>query len=196
MKTLNNKSTIKVNKTKKILEDALGALLEEKPFEEIRVIDICSKANMHRSTFYTYFNDKYELLKSKLDEYEAKFLEDLQRYKIEDKLKDFHIDIMIKILQYFYFNRKYLKIIFQNNKDNSITKILQKYLEAYVIEGVKDMKLAKPDKPYFFNVMGAFYSGAFVTVISEWILNDCTIKPQELAECISDIIMQRIFVYE
>ena len=196
MKTLNNKSTIKVNKTKKILEDALGALLEEKPFEEIRVIDICSKANMHRSTFYTYFNDKYELLKSKLDEYEAKFLEDLQRYKIEDKLKDFHIDIMIKILQYFYFNRKYLKIIFQNNKDNSITKILQKYLEAYVIEGVKDMKLAKPDKPYFFNVMGAFYSGAFITVISEWILNDCTIKPQELAEYISDIIMQRIFVYE
>ena len=196
MKTLNNKSTIKVNNTKKILEDALGALLEEKPFEEIRVIDICSKANMHRSTFYTYFNDKYELLKSKLDEYEAKFLEDLQRYKIEDKLKDFHIDIMIKILQYFYFNRKYLKIIFQNNKDNSITKILQKYLEAYVIEGVKDMKLAKPDKPYFFNVMGAFYSGAFITVISEWILNDCTIKPQELAECISDIIMQRIFVYE
>ncbi|MEI0560600.1 TetR/AcrR family transcriptional regulator C-terminal domain-containing protein [Brachyspira pilosicoli] len=196
MKTLNNKSTIKVNKTKKILEDALGALLEEKPFEEIRVIDICSKANMHRSTFYTYFNDKYELLKSKLDEYEAKFLEDLQRYKIEDKLKDFHIDIMIKILQYFYFNRKYLKIIFQNNKDNSITKILQKYLEVYVIEGVKDMKLAKPDKPYFFNVMGAFYSGAFITVISEWILNDCTIKPQELAECISDIIMQRIFVYE
>lgn len=196
MKTLNNKSTIKVNKTKKILEDALGALLEEKPFEEIRVIDICSKANMHRSTFYTYFNDKYELLKSKLDEYEAKFLEDLQRYKIEDKLKDFHIDIMIKILQYFYFNRKYLKIIFQNNKDNSITKILQKYLEVYVIEGVKDMKLAKPDKPYFFNVIGAFYSGAFITVISEWILNDCTIKPQELAECISDIIMQRIFVYE
>ncbi|MEI0612142.1 TetR/AcrR family transcriptional regulator C-terminal domain-containing protein [Brachyspira pilosicoli] len=196
MKALNNKSTIKVNKTKKILEDALGALLEEKPFEEIRVIDICSKANMHRSTFYTYFNDKYELLKSKLDEYEAKFLEDLQRYKIEDKLKDFHIDIMIKILQYFYFNRKYLKIIFQNNKDNSITKILQKYLEAYVIEGVKDMKLAKPDKPYFFNVMGAFYSGAFITVISEWILNDCSIKPQELAECISDIIMQRIFVYE
>ena len=114
------KSTLKVNKTKKTLEDALGALLEEKPFEEIRVIDICSKANMHRSTFYTYFNDKYELLKSKLDEYEAKFLEDLQRYKIEDKLKDFHIDIMIKILQYFYFNRKYLKIIFQNNKDNSI----------------------------------------------------------------------------
>ena len=196
MKTANNKSTLKVNKTKKTLEDALGALLEEKPFEEIRVIDICSKANMHRSTFYTYFNDKYELLKSKLDEYEAKFLEDLQRYKIEDKLKDFHIDIMIKILQYFYFNRKYLKIIFQNNKDNSITKILQKYLEDYVIEGVKDMKLAKPDKPYFFNVMGAFYSGAFITVISEWILNDCTIKPKELAECISDIIMQRIFVYE
>ena len=106
MKTHHNKNKLRVQKTKKQLEEALGLLLEEKSFEDIRVIDICEKANMHRSTFYTYYNDKYELLKSKLDEYESKFLEYLNKYKIEDKLKDSHIDIMIKILQYFYHNRK------------------------------------------------------------------------------------------
>ena len=74
MKSSSNKNNARVKKTKKLLEDSLGLLLEEKPFEDIRVIDICAKANMHRSTFYTYYNDKYELLKSKLDEYEAKFL--------------------------------------------------------------------------------------------------------------------------
>ncbi|WPC24668.1 TetR family transcriptional regulator C-terminal domain-containing protein [Brachyspira hyodysenteriae] len=193
MKSSSNKNNARVKKTKKLLEDSLALLLEEKPFEDIRVIDICAKANMHRSTFYTYYNDKYELLKSKLDEYEAKFLEDLKRYKIENKLKDSHVDIMEKILQYFYLNRKYLKIIFQNNKDGSVTSILREYLASYVIEGIKDFKTIRPNKDNVIRVMVSFYSGAFISVLTDWIVNDCFISVEELASYISDIIMQRVF---
>ena len=194
MRSRNNKNNLKKIETQKLLEDALGSLLEEKSFEEIRVMDICSKANIHRSTFYTYYNDKYELLKSKLDKYEAKFLEFLRKYKIEGKLVDSHVDIMIEILKYFYFNKKYLKVIFQNNREGSIIKILQKYLEAYIIEGVKDMKQIRSGRPYMVEIMGSFYSGAFISVIGEWILKDCYITPEELSQYISDIIMQRVFL--
>ena len=194
MKNRSNKNDLRIKETKKLLEDSLGALLEEKPFEEIRVMDICSKTKIHRSTFYTYFNDKYELLKSILDKYEAKFLEFLKKYKIEGKLVDFHVDIMIEILKYFYLNKNYLKVIFKNNREGSIIKILQKYLEAYIIEGVKDMKQISSDKPYMIEIMGSFYSGAFISVIGEWILKDCYITPEELSQYISDIIMQRVFI--
>lgn len=194
MRSRNNKNNLKKIETQKLLEDALGSLLEEKSFEEIRVMDICSKANIHRSTFYTYYNDKYELLKSKLDKYEAKFLEFLRKYKIEGKLVDSHVDIMIEILKYFYFNKKYLKVIFQNNREGSIIKILQKYLEAYIIEGVKDMKQIRSGRPYMVEIIGSFYSGAFISVIGEWILKDCYITPEELSQYISDIIMQRVFL--
>ncbi|WP_295162562.1 TetR-like C-terminal domain-containing protein [uncultured Brachyspira sp.] len=194
MKNNSNKNNARVKKTKKLLEDSLGLLLEEKSFEDIRVIDICEKANMHRSTFYTYYNDKYELLKSKLDEYKAKFLEDLNRYKIENKLKNSHVDIMNKILQYFYLNRKYLKIIFENNKDGSVTDILREYLRFYIIEGIKDFKTIRPDREYVIRVMSSFYSGAFVSVITDWIKNDCFISVEDLAQYLSDIIMQRVFL--
>lgn len=194
MKNNSNKNNARVKKTKKLLEDSLGLLLEEKSFEDIRVIDICEKANMHRSTFYTYYNDKYELLKSKLDEYKAKFLEDLNRYKIENKLKNSHVDIMNKILQYFYLNRKYLKIIFENNKDGSVTDILREYLRFYIIEGIKDFKTIRPNREYVIRVMSSFYSGAFVSVITDWIKNDCFISVEDLAQYLSDIIMQRVFL--
>ena len=194
MKSRSNKNDLRVKETKKLLEDSLGSLLEEKSFEEIRVMDICSKAKIHRSTFYTYYNDKYELLKSKLDQYEAKFLDFLRRYKIEEKLVDSHVDIMIEILKYFYFNKKYLKVIFQNNREGSIIKILQKYFEAYIIEGVKDMKQIRHDRPHMVGIMGSFYSGAFISVIGEWILKDCYITPEELSQYISDIIMQKVFI--
>ena len=37
-------------------------------------------------------------------------------------------------------------------------------------------------------IMGSFYSGAFISVIGEWILKDCYITPEELSQYISDII--------
>ncbi len=194
MRNRSNKNNLRVKETEKLLEETLAALLEEKSFEDIKVMDICSKAKIHRSTFYTYYNDKYELLKSRLDKYEAKFLEFLRKYKLEGKLTDSHVDIMIEILKYFYLNKEFLKIIFQNNREGSIIKILQKYIEAYVIEGIKDMKQLHTDKPYTVEIMGSFYSGAFISVLGEWILKDCYITPEELAQYISDIIMQRVFL--
>lgn len=194
MRNRSNKNNLRVKETEKLLEETLAALLEEKSFEDIKVMDICSKAKIHRSTFYTYYNDKYELLKSRLDKYEAKFLEFLRKYKLEGKLTDSHVDIMVEILKYFYLNKEFLKIIFQNNREGSIIKILQKYIEAYVIEGIKDMKQLHTDKPYTVEIMGSFYSGAFISVLGEWILKDCYITPEELAQYISDIIMQRVFL--
>ena len=35
---------------------------KDKTFEEIKVSDICKKALINRSTFYSHYNDKYELL--------------------------------------------------------------------------------------------------------------------------------------
>ena len=59
MKNRDNKNDLKIKETKKLIEDSLVSLLEEKTFEEIKVSDICSKAKIHRSTFYNYYNDKY-----------------------------------------------------------------------------------------------------------------------------------------
>ena len=41
---------------------ALESLLEEKPLKEISVQEICSRADIHRTTFYNHFYDVYDLL--------------------------------------------------------------------------------------------------------------------------------------
>ena len=56
------KIDLRILKTKKVIYDALEYLMKEKPFEEIKVSDICSKALINRSTFYAHYNDKYDLL--------------------------------------------------------------------------------------------------------------------------------------
>lgn len=54
----------RIQKTKKLLHEALGELIREKPYDEIIVQEILDRANVGRSTFYTHFRDKDELLVS------------------------------------------------------------------------------------------------------------------------------------
>jgi AcrR family transcriptional regulator len=47
-----------------MLHEALIALVLERGWDDIHVQDVCARANVGRSTFYTHFGDKEELLLS------------------------------------------------------------------------------------------------------------------------------------
>jgi AcrR family transcriptional regulator len=54
----------RVKRTRKLLQDALMALLAEKSFDAITVQDIAERSTINRATFYTHFVDKYALFGS------------------------------------------------------------------------------------------------------------------------------------
>jgi AcrR family transcriptional regulator len=54
----------RIQKTEALLREALAALIREKPYDDIVVKEILARANVGRSTFYTHFRDKDELLLS------------------------------------------------------------------------------------------------------------------------------------
>ena len=54
----------RVQKTLSLLREALVSLIAEKPYDSIVVKEILDRANVGRSTFYTHFRDKDDLLVS------------------------------------------------------------------------------------------------------------------------------------
>lgn len=54
----------RVRKTKSLLHEALASLIHEKSYDEIVVKEILARADVGRSTFYSHFRDKDELLDS------------------------------------------------------------------------------------------------------------------------------------
>jgi AcrR family transcriptional regulator len=54
----------RIQKTRDLLHRALAALIREKPYDSISVKEILGRADVGRSTFYTHFRDKDELLVS------------------------------------------------------------------------------------------------------------------------------------
>jgi AcrR family transcriptional regulator len=63
------KTDARVRRTRDALGDALVALMQEKPFESITVQDVLDRAKVGRSTFYSHFSDKDDLLMSDADEF-------------------------------------------------------------------------------------------------------------------------------
>src|SRR5215831_15507380 len=58
----------RIQKTLALLHEALGSLIREKPYDEIVLKEILDRANVGRSTLYTHFRDKDELLASGIHE--------------------------------------------------------------------------------------------------------------------------------
>ena len=57
----------RIGRTRDSLHQALLALLLEKPYDSITVQHVLDRANVGRSTFYTHFKDKEDLLVSGVD---------------------------------------------------------------------------------------------------------------------------------
>lgn len=65
----NKKTDARVRRTRDALGDALVALMQEKPFDTITVQDVLDRAKVGRSTFYSHYSDKDDLLMSDAEEF-------------------------------------------------------------------------------------------------------------------------------
>jgi AcrR family transcriptional regulator len=63
------KTDARVRRTRDALGDALVALMQEKPFDTITVQEVLDRAQVSRSTFYSHYSDKDDLLMSDAEEF-------------------------------------------------------------------------------------------------------------------------------
>jgi AcrR family transcriptional regulator len=59
----------RIRRTRDTLGDALVGLMQEKPFDEITVQQVLDRAGVGRSTFYTHYRDKDDLLLSDVEDF-------------------------------------------------------------------------------------------------------------------------------
>lgn len=71
---------IRIYKTKKAIERALIELLQQVDFKDITIKKICDHSLIGRSTFYSHYLDKYDLLEKIVKQYASDF-----KYEIEHR---------------------------------------------------------------------------------------------------------------
>ena len=103
-----NKSEAKFYNTAIKMNNALFKLLEKKSFQDISVSEICDVAGVNRSSFYSHYNNTYDLLKEThlnfMKEFSTSFEEsiskiDISQIIIEDFISDKFIIPFLKFIK-------------------------------------------------------------------------------------------------
>lgn len=181
------KIDLRIIKTKKNLYSTLEELMKEKSFEEIKVSDICTKAMINRSTFYSHYNDKYELLSEYINNLKNSLEEQLQKNKNISNSKEYYLE-MIKLLLDHIEEKKDSYIAIMINNRNSITiDILYDVINKDIIRQIKEENsLNKSTIPS--DIISKFYLGAVFNVCLEWLKHNNKYSKQEIINYISLLI--------
>ena len=130
----------RVQKTRKLLQDALTELVAEKGYESITIQEILDKANVGRSTFYAHFQDKDQLLHSILDHLDELFEQHRKQLKepsknprsTENTDQALRLSPTLSLFQFVGQNHRFFKAMLGNQGYSVFAKPIYDYVFAHV----------------------------------------------------------------
>lgn len=170
----------RVEKTKKIIDDACWELMQEKSFDEITVRDIASRAKINRATFYRYHVDKYDWMEKKIRELMSELTQISSDIKVTTDKQELtsSIEAMFLHLDAHFFS--YSNLI--NNKGTIVFQDLFKGLLldiCYETHGIQANQIPQMDLRFHLEASAA--AGA----IEWWIKNNRPLSAKQMAQELS-----------
>ena len=152
------KEKISTRRTYLLLSQALFSLLEENPFEKITLTQLCDASMVPRSTFYRYFEDKYDLLYYCLQTFFETVRLDRDIMYLKDGKGHAFVDKLISVTDQ---NKDAFTKICRTNKDGIFMDILRNYL-MQIIEQIlhqlqKEGCALKISQPVFTYLLADLY---------------------------------------
>lgn len=106
----------RVKYTKMVIKDSFIKFLQDKPISKITVKEICEEADINRATFYSHYQDQYDLLRQIEDEIIYDINQYLEVYDCKDD-RLIPVELIEKILDYVDKNAELLNIFLNLNGD-------------------------------------------------------------------------------
>ncbi|ADH05734.1 MULTISPECIES: TetR/AcrR family transcriptional regulator C-terminal domain-containing protein [Bacillus] len=173
-------------RTQILITNTFMELLKEKPFSAITINHICEKAMIHRSTFYRYYVDKYELFSATINTVAIELFEQTkQGLNLERTFFEEVIDY-IDVNRALFFN-----VTSKNNSRELYDKLIQLGGEALYENATQyndplSREIQNSDYP---NVLCDFYCSGFFEIIKKWINNEYPYSKEELIYIVNNFLI-------
>lgn len=182
---------LRITKTKRSLYYALLELMKSKAFEEIKISDICQKALVNRSTFYSHYEDKYELLVALLDSQKNILLDSLQKNKQNVNSKEYFMEMLKIIIDHVDENRDIYTSILTKNRNGILIDILIDVTQRDISNRIEE-KTEKVNSTIPGDFVSKFYLGAILYIGLDWLTNNKQYTKEEVLLYLNKLIPENI----
>ena len=166
----------RVRKTKRVLKNALTELILEKGYEEVSVQEVIDRADVGRTSFYSHFRSKEDLLRQNLDDLEKMF-EAPEKENSEDISDQ---DFTLMMFRHLKENWRLAKVLLGNKKIPFVRNYVQNILLKYYRKQYRQKWKNRSD----FEIEGAavFTSGALLSLTLWWLSMSRPESPERMHE--------------
>lgn len=186
------KEDMRQRRSKQHLTDALLSLMEERPYGDITVVDICQRAMVHRATFYAHFEDKNDLFQYVLRNMMDRFSAGRARAEQEKGLREGIRDEFRKVLEFFHTHHR-LQIVSLGGPGSPELRMM----EEAIAEVLEKFILEKGDPSFWegnsnaVHMWGHFYAGAIMSTVNWWLEKDMPLSEEEMVSLMEHVLPER-----
>ena len=188
----------RIEKTEALLREALTSLIREKAYDSIVVKQILDRANVGRSTFYTHFRDKDELLANTIHE----MLRSAGSSQLPNSATPYEriIRFSLPIFEYLQEHRRQhvhsdnrtmdarSRVILHEHLQNVLAELIRDDIERYF----KSRKKAANQMPS--DVLGQYVATTFVLVLNWWVETESPLSPKEVHELLRALVVPTLIM--
>lgn len=184
----------RIQKTQKLLHEALGSLIREKPYDLIVVKEILDRANVGRSTFYTHFRDKDELLASSIhDMIRSVHTTD---FPASGKSYEKIISFSLPVFEHIYQHRKTGTAKMGTRGRAIIHEHLQRVIAELITDDVRKYlqgrrKTAGQIPP---ELLVQYLASTFILVLNWWVESKAKLPPKQVNDLFRTLITSTLTV--
>lgn len=161
-------------KTRTAIYAALTELLKKKRFEDVTVQQIIDEANIGRSTFYSHFETKDQLLEQMCEEmFTHVFSDSLVPEKSHDFSSDHDVRALLEHLLWHISDHKdNIRSIMNGESEKIFTRYFSEYLERSLGTAISHLEIDVSEE-----FKKQFVIGSFINTVKWWISNGLKQEP-------------------
>jgi AcrR family transcriptional regulator len=162
---LKKKVDARVRRTRDALGDALVTLMQEKPFDSITIQDVLNRANVGRSTFYSHYSDKDDLLMSDADE----FFESIAMALSVHGDKSDRVFPVTEFFLHIADARKFVAALKDSGRMHENFELAQGHFARGIERRLKELPKASNIPAHERPVLAVAHAGALLSLLQWWI---------------------------
>jgi len=172
------KTDARVRRTRDALGDALVALMQEKPFETITVQDVLDRAQVSRSTFYSHYSDKDDLLMSDAEE----FFESISMALSAHGDKSDRVFPVQEFFTHLSDVQPFFKALVKSGKYQENMELARGHFARGIERRLSELPRAKSIPPNQLPAIAFTHAGALLSLLTWWLDRGMRESPAEMDE--------------